>query len=182
MEVVQRNKSAHHRRKSRRNLRIGRVRKMALAVHRVLMNLRVECAAELPHVPRELDHLLARLDPDHVEAMPRQPRLHRRNILVRNAKLLAELVRRKPLVIIRIPRRMQLPDHLIERRLLGRAALQQQVDPVQRCAVRRGSAIVLGIGQRMHRSVERHKLLLVYRIDDPYRGRAVLGHRRRNTK
>src|ERR1700721_3434634 len=100
MEVVQGDKAPDHGSHRRRNLRIICVGKMALSVHLVLVNLRMESAAKLPHSAGELEHLLARQRPGYAEPVPRQPRLDRSDILVRRPKLLSELFRRKPLVIV----------------------------------------------------------------------------------
>jgi hypothetical protein len=139
---------------------------MGLTVYFISMDLRMKRTAKLPDVPRKLQRLFPRIDPGHAESAPRQPRLHRRDILIRRSKLLAELIRRQPLVKVRITRRMQLADQLLERRFLARAALQHQVDPVQLRAVGQGSAVVLRVGQRMHCALERYQLALVYRSDD----------------
>jgi hypothetical protein len=145
MEVVQRGKSSNHGSKRRRNLRIICIREVALSVHLVLVDLRMESAAKLAHVAGELDDLSARKRSGYAEPLSGQPCFDRSDVLVRRAELLAELLRRKPLVVVRMAWRVQLAHQLIERRLLAPAPLQHQVNPLQRCAIRCGSAIVLRV-------------------------------------
>jgi hypothetical protein len=121
-----------------------------------------------PTLPENSMTCLPGSAPGYAEPLSGQPCFDRSDVLVRRAELLAELLRRKPLVVVRMAWRVQLAHQLIERRLLAPAPLQHQVNPLQRCAIRCGSAIVLRVCQRMHRASERYHLLLVNRVDDSH--------------
>ena len=71
---------------------------------------------------------------------------------------------------------VHLADELAQSRFLAVTALQNQVHALQSHAVGRGSAVVGGVGQRVHGALERHKLLFVDRIDGPCCDGGTLGH------
>ncbi len=92
----------------------------------------------------------AGIDAGDAEAVIAEPGFDGGDVLVGGAELCAELGRREPLVVIGRAGRVQLRDELAERGFLAGAALENEMHAVELHAVRRGAAIVGGIGERMH--------------------------------
>jgi hypothetical protein len=139
---------------------------VAFAIHQILVNLGMKGRAHLGYIAAELDGLLAGVDLGHAEAVSLQPALDRRQILIGRAEAPAKLIRRQPFVIIGRARRVHLADQLAQRRLLARAALERQVHALQLHRIRRGAAIVGGVGQWMHIALERYQSAFVHRTGD----------------
>ena len=177
-EVVERDESSHHGRQRRRNLRIGGVGVMGLAVHLVLMDLCMEGIAQLGGVAGELDGLLAGIDLDDVESVAAEPGLNRRNVLVGGSELLAEIVRSQPFVVTGRTGGVHLADELAEGGFLAGAALEDQMHAFQRHVIGDGSAVVCRGRQRMHKASESYEPA----FDDSRGGRRLLGDRCRTAK
>jgi hypothetical protein len=106
-----------------------------------------------------------------------EPVGHNLYVRVRATKLLAELLRREPFVIVRRSGALLLVQQSAERGLLVRAAPQQQQHPPDWLAVGRGALIVFRPRQRMRIVSQRGKRGFIHRPGNP-RPRTILRRRK----
>ncbi len=78
-----------------------------------------------------------------------KPRSHGFNVRIRSSKLLPELLRRQPLVILGRRFVLLLVQEVFERGFLLRAACQDQLHPRHRQIGRSSAGVELGPGERM---------------------------------
>src|SRR5271170_791233 len=91
------------------------------------------------------------------------------DVLVGGAELLAELLWREPLMVVRRGLVLLLVEQLFERGFLLRTALQDQEHAGHRETGRSGAAIVFGAGQVVRVALEDGEISLVHRLGDARR-------------
>ncbi len=155
-EIVQRRNSHHRISQRRRNLWLAHIREMRFATNVQLVNLRRKRAPHRPNGAIKFDNRSSCGSIDARKSLRTKPALYRCNVFIRRAKLCPILFRRHPLMKIRRARVHLLAHQLIQRCLLFRAAIQQQIDPVHRLRVGNRALIELRSRQRVHDSVHRH--------------------------
>ena len=139
---------------------------MGFAVDDVLVDLSVECVAHLCDGAGELERAFTGIDAFDAEAVIAEPGLDGGDVLIGGTELRSKLSGREPLVIAGCAGRMQLRDELVESGFLSRAALQDDLHPVELHSVGRDPAVVGGVGEGMDRMRKRDELRFVDWVDD----------------
>src|SRR5579884_1613776 len=117
-KVIQRPHSGHHWCQRRRNLRIGGVGEMCLAVHYVFMNGGMEGLFHLRHVSGKNDHVARLGYLLNRESLRLQPCRDRVQVRVTHAKTLAILCWSEPLAVVRRCRVLCVAQELLQGNLL----------------------------------------------------------------
>src|SRR5215471_5666833 len=149
---------------------------MLLPFHDILVNRRRKRVLYLCRSSRELDHATPSRYLADLKPMRLQPRDCDLNILIHRAEVLAEFVRREPLVVVRRAFVLLLIEQLPERPFLFGAALQHQQHAVQRQIGRRSSAIVLWTREGVSVSLQDQAPAFVYGFSD-FRHHRVIAYR-----
>ena len=166
-EVVERGESADDGREGRRNLRIVGVGVVGFAVDDVLVNLGVEGVAHLGDGAGELERAFAGIDAFDAEAVIAEPGFDGGDVLIGGTELRSELSGREPLVIAgRCRAYVCCVMSWWRRGFLSRAALQDDLHPVELHSVGRDPAVVGGVGEGMDRMRKRDELRFVDWVDD----------------
>jgi hypothetical protein len=138
-------------------LRVAGVGDTRLPINEVLVNLRVKRVLYLPGASRKLDHSSARSHVVHLKAVRLQPGRYGLDVLIRGPKLFAKLCGCQSLMVI---------EQLLQRGLLIRAALQKKQHAMQGPIVTHHALVKLRARQRVHVSLQGHKVFLIRVLND----------------
>src|SRR5258708_9991672 len=125
-KIMEREHTIHDGRQRHWDLRVAYVGLAGFAVHIEMMDFRMKRISDLPCVSRKLDGRARSAHLDSLESLASKPVGYCLNIGIGRPKLCAELLRRQPLMKIGRILALLLPHQFLQRRILLRAALQQQ--------------------------------------------------------
>src|SRR5579871_4151537 len=126
VEVMQTHKTLNYGGERGWNFGIALIGPVVLAIHEILMHLRVKCLFEEPCCPRELDEQAAFRHIVNPEAVGLQPPRQGARVLSRRTELLSELLRRQPAMVAGRSMVLLVFEQPVERLLLLGGPLKQQ--------------------------------------------------------
>ena len=151
-EVVQRGDTVHGLRERRGYLRVADVGNVLGAARELeVVQLGVERLANLRGGTREVDDQAVQVRVVDLQAVRAQPAADDLEVLVCEPELLADLLRREPVVVGRRCRVVHVVDQLLKLRLALGGALQEQQHVLEAHVVGDGAAVVLGVARRGRR-------------------------------
>ena len=180
VEIVERLYPSNYRRERGGNLRVRGVGPVALAIHDVRVNFRVEGGLELDGGAGEFDGAAAVGDFVDLETLRLEPGDDGLNVGVGGAELLSELLRREPLVVIGGGFVLLLIEQGFESRFLSGAALQDEQHAVEREAGWGGAAVEFGARERTDVALQDDEILCVDRLRDARGNGSLLGSGKRH--
>ena len=158
---MEREHSSHDGRQRCGDLWIAYVGLAGLAVHIKLMDLRVERAADLRHVPGELDGCASGSYLDLLKSLVCQPVGYCLDVRFGRAELLAKLFGRKPVMKIRRVLAQLLVHEFAERGLLFGTALQDEHHSLHGCCVAHQAMVKFRAGEGVDVAAEAHEFRFV---------------------
>ena len=111
----------------------------------------------------------------HLKAMSLEPRRHRLHVLISRTKLLPELLRREPVVIVRRGFILLLVEQRLERGFLFGAAAEDEQHAIEREVRGRRAEVKLRTRQRMRVAFEGDEIRFIHRLRDARWNGALLG-------
>ena len=160
-EIVERDNARDDESECGGDLRIAGVRHVLFAVDQIAMNFRVKRIAYVGDITGKLDHISAGANLDFGKSVSGQPLSDSLNIGISGAKLLAELVRSQPSVVIGRRFVLLFFEELLKGNLLFRAALHEQKHSLQRLRVGNGALVELRASEGVHVPRQRKEVLFV---------------------